>query len=137
MRTGIFEALSLVALIGCASDPPPARTLTASDITPIPPGTAIGSLFSGNYYISAGEIEACHCRVGICATARIPIGDILTVVQTDGTLQISRANTSNSCSGGVDSDGSFRCNFELVQPDNTEFQVANGQFVFNTGSVSS
>jgi hypothetical protein len=137
MRVGVLGALSLFALIGCGSDAPPPRTLTGSDITPIPPGTAIGSYFSGDYEITSGHVEACRCRVGNCATVHVLIGNVLRVTQTDGMIQISNPTATEVCSGGVDSDGSFRCNGEVMQSYAVEFAVATGQFVFSSGAASS
>ena len=127
--------MSLLALVGCGDTS--ARRITADDITPIAPGTAVGSLFSGDYVITSGEIEGCNCRVSSCATVHVLVGNVLTVAQTDGTLQISQSTASLILSGGVDSDGSFRVNASVVQPGDVEFAVADGQFVFDSASVTS
>ena len=52
-------------------------------------------------------------------------------------IQISSAAATEACSGGIDSDGSFRCNGEVMQTDALEFAVATGQFVFSSGAASS
>ena len=139
MRAGVVGAISLFALIGCLSDPPAPRRLTVDDITAIPPGTATGSYFSGNYQITSGQVEACSCRVGNCATVRVQVGTILTVAQTAGVIQIGGTNSTEICSGGVDADGSFHCNGQVIDAvtNTTEFVVATGQFVFSNGAASS
>jgi len=135
MRAWGLGALSLLALVGC--EDASARRITADDITTIGPGTAVGSLFSGDYVITSGAIEGCNCRVSSCATIHVLVGNVLTVAQTDGTLQISQLTSSLVLSGGVESDGSFRVNASVVQPGDVEFALADGQFVFDSTSVTS
>src|SRR5262245_50050156 len=127
MRAKAFGIALILAGGGCDSDPPP-RRVTEADITPIPSGTATGSLFSGDYVITGGAIEACLCRFGSCGTLHIGVGGAITVVHTDGAFQLGSPNALVAvCVGGVDSDGSFRCNGSLVQPDLVEYTVATGR----------
>jgi hypothetical protein len=121
----ILSVVSVVAAIGCGDTPP--RRITAGDITPIPPGTAIGSVFAGNYTITAGRVQACYCRVGSCDSVRVTIGSTVTVVQTDGTLQIGTPTSPNACMGGIDADGNFHCNGAIDQPGDMEYGIASGQ----------
>jgi len=140
MRAGIIGAFSLLALLGCdsgsGSDAPPPRRITASDVTTVPPGTAVGSYFAGDYSITSGQVEACSCRVGNCATIHVVVGTVLTVTQTDGMIQIGDPSSTEVCAGGVDSDGSFHCTGEVMQTDALTFVVASGQFEFANSAVS-
>ena len=115
-----------LAALGCGADPP--RTITADDVAPIPPGTAIGTLFSGEYVVTSQQVDDCRCRRGSCATLVVHIGDILTVVQTDGALQISYASTQDTVSGGIDADGTFRCAGSQNGVDAVSNGLVHGQF---------
>jgi hypothetical protein len=126
--------LSALAGSGCGSG---ARRITAADITQVPPGTATGALFSGDYVVTGGAIEGCTCRLGSCSTLHVNVGSITTAVETDGVLQFSSPTGGLGCTGGVDSDGSFRCNASKVQPGDVEYVVANGQFHVANGQPTS
>lgn len=140
MRAGVAEALgalSMLVAIGCGggdgSGGPPPRTITAADVTPIPPGTAIGALFAGDYVVTGGSVEACYCRIGSCGTVRVLVGTTLTLVETDGALQITTGSSSNPCAGGIDDDGSFTCNGQVVEAGDIQYAVASGKVLTANG----
>lgn len=124
MRAKAFAVAAVLAAIGCDNGP---RRITAADIVPIAPGSAVGSLFAGDYVITGGLVEGCNCRLGSCATVHVLIGTTITVAQTDGTLQLATSTSTGVCTGAVDSDGKFHCNGELVQPGDVEYTVASGR----------
>jgi len=139
MRARILGAFSILTAIGCSSGNggPPPRTITPADITPIPPGTALGSLFSGDYVLTGGSIEGCSCRIGNCGLVHVGVGNVLTIVETDGALQMTVSSNTITCAGGINSDGSYLCNSQLVQPGNVQYVVDHGQiYVANGQPVS-
>lgn len=124
-----------VAMAGCGDGP---RTLTAADVMPIPPGTALGSTYSGDYVTVQGHIDACHCRSGLCSTLFVRIGEPITVTQTDGTLDfMTSASSALPAHGAIDADGAFRVNAMIEQPGNVQYDVASGRFHLANGVPSS
>jgi hypothetical protein len=110
------------------------RTLTASDITAIPPGTATGTLYSGDYVITAAAIEACQCRVGSCTGIHLTTGGVNSVTETDGAIRIGSSN-GGVCSGGVNCDGRFSC--DGGQAGNVGYFLESGQFLAANGAPTS
>ena len=94
------------ALAGCGGS---TRTLTATDVSNIPPGSAVGTDLSGTYLVGSSSIDDCDCRVGSCSEFHAEIGVTYTIVEQDGALSISDSGdtTGTALLGGVDADNSF------------------------------
>ena len=95
-----------VVVVGCGGS---TRTLTATDVANIPPGSAVGTTLSGSYLVVSGSIDDCDCRVGSCSQYHVEIGVTYTVVEQDGALTITDSGdtTGTPLLGGVDADDSF------------------------------
>ncbi|HTB57160.1 MAG TPA: hypothetical protein VLC06_04775 [Polyangia bacterium] len=98
--------LVAVVLVGCGGS---TRTLTATDVSNIPPGSAVGTTLSGTYLVVSGSIDDCDCRVGSCSEFHAEIGVTYTIVEQDGALSITDSgdDTGTPLLGGVDADDSF------------------------------
>jgi hypothetical protein len=131
---GVLGALAFAAS-GCGTGDP-ARRVTAADIVPLPPGTAVGSLYAGDYVSTTGRIEACRCRSGGCATLRFLPGVAMSFAQTDGTLVMTSATSPVAFTGAVDGDGSFRINGSIADASVTEYLLMDGQFVVSNGALT-
>ncbi len=107
-RVALAAVNVLAVVIGCGGAPS-TETLTASDVTNIPPGTAVGAALSGSYVLESGGIDACNCRVGPCSFFHPGIGEVLNVSQQDGSLTITAAGATTSITGGVNADDTFTC----------------------------
>ena len=135
MRRTMIDVLGVLAFAASGCDTgDPARKVTAADIVPLPPGTAVGSLYAGNYVTTTGRIEACRCRSGGCATLKFLPGVGMSFAQTDGTLLMSNATSPVTYTGGVDSDGSFRLNGAAVLTGVMEYLLMDGQFAVANGA---
>ncbi len=95
-----------VVAVGCGGS---TRTLTATDVSNIPPGSAVGTTLSGSYLVVSGSIDDCDCRVGSCSQFHVQIGVTYTVVEQDGALSITDSGdtTGTPLLGGVDADDHF------------------------------
>lgn len=103
----VTAALSMVvAVVGCGGS---TRTLTAMDVSNIPPGTAVGTELSGSYLVVSSSIDDCNCRAGSCSEFHGQPGATETMVQQDGALSIvdSGDSTGATALGGVNADDSF------------------------------
>lgn len=118
-------AATLVAS-GCGGDG--LRMLGPEDVGPIAPGTAVGALFSGDYVVTSGAVDACHCRAGSCATILVTINDIMTANQADGALELFFASTQDAVSGGIHADGTFRCSGANQSATGIGYALITGQF---------
>ena len=130
---GVLGVLALAAA-GCDDSGAPARKVTAADIVPLPPGTAVGSLYAGDYVTIRGRIAACNCRSGGCGTLRFLPGVVISVAQTDGTLAMTNVTSPVTYTGAVDGDGRFRLNGSIVEVGHVEFLLMDGQFVVSNGT---
>ena len=108
MRSLVVAGALLVAVVfaGCGGS---TRTLTATDVSNIPPGSAVGTDLSGTYLVVGGSIDDCDCRVGSCSQFHVQIGVTYTVVEQDGALSITDSGdtTGTPLLGGVDADDHF------------------------------
>ena len=129
MRLWVTVVLAAASLVGCGEDP---RTLTRDDVSGIPAGDAVGAQFSGEYLIASNKIQACHCRVGNCATLFGLTGIPLEMLQTDGVLQMSVATTI--AQGGVSGDGGYTLGFAQEDLDHTEYTLIQGRFNLSGGA---
>jgi hypothetical protein len=134
MRDLVKVACAVVAVAGLGCGGSGLRTLTAGDVGPIAPGTAVGALYSGSYTVTSGTVLGCRCRVGSCGTIHVIVGDTLGVVESDGALQISFASTGDACSGGIDADGTFSCGGTSPNATGTSYGLFDGQF-HSSGTV--
>ena len=103
----VTEALLLgVFLVGCGGS---TRTLTATDVSNIPPGSAVGTDLSGSYLVVSAAIADCNCRTGSCSQVHAEVGVTYTIVEQDGALSITDSGdtTGTPLLGGVDADNSF------------------------------
>jgi len=104
----VFAGVLLVSvgLVGCGGS---TRTLTATDVSNIPPGSAVGTSLSGTYLVTSSSIDDCNCRVGSCSQFHAEIGVTYTIVEQDGALSITDSGdaTGTPLLGGVDLDDSF------------------------------
>jgi hypothetical protein len=98
--------LVAVVLIGCGGS---TRTLTATDVSNLPPGSAVGTALSGSYLVVSSSIDDCNCRVGSCSNVHAQVGVTYTVVQQDGALSITDSGDTAGTAlvGGVQADDSF------------------------------
>lgn len=129
-RSLILAALvAVLAGAGCDGDD---RALGRDDVTGLPPGTAVGTTFSGSYLAESATIASCTCRVGSCAGITVNAGSITTVIQQDGRLTVTDANGGASV-GGVDADGTFWAGSAIEQPGFTVYARTDGQFVLVNG----
>ena len=107
----VGTALLWAAAIGCGGGGGySAPALTASDVSNIPPGTAVGTALSGVYLVTGSALTGCYCRSGSCAEfTPTQIGTTLDVTQQDGTLSIITLadGTQTPVVGGVDANDSF------------------------------
>jgi len=126
----LWATVVLAALIGCGED---ARTLTRDDVSGIPAGDAVGSQFSGEYLVASNKIEACHCRVGNCATVTGLTGITTQVLQTDGALQMTVSTSTAVAQGSVNADGSFKAGSALEESGNIQYALAQGRFALSGG----
>jgi hypothetical protein len=108
MRSLVVAGALLVTVVsaGCGGS---TRTLTPTDVSNIPPGSAVGTDLSGSYLVVSGSIDDCDCRVGSCSQFHAEIGVTYTVVEQDGALSITDSgdDTGTSLLGGVDADDHF------------------------------
>ena len=127
-RAKMIEVVGVLAFAvsGCGSDP---RHVTADDIVSLPPGTAVGSLYAGDYISTSGRVEDCKCRLGSCSTFRFLPGVVVSFAQTDGTIMMSSATFPAPLTGAVDSDGSFRINAAIMGVGDLQYMLMDGQFL--------
>jgi hypothetical protein len=108
MRSLVVAAAVLVSVVlaGCGGS---TRTLAATDVSNIPPGSAVGTDLSGSYLVVSGSIDDCDCRVGSCSQFHVEIGVTYTIVAQDGALSITDSgdDTGTPLLGGVDADNHF------------------------------
>ena len=143
MTMGILVGAALLVSMasGCgAPDGPPLETLTATDVTGLPAGNALGSRFAGQYLTTEATITACRCRVGSCSVLRLYIGNTTQFVQKDGALTYTVSNGSTDSStgaGGVDDDGKFWTGSVAQAPEVTVYSLVNGTFELAGGVPTS
>lgn len=106
-------AVSVLTLaMGCGGTDQSSQTLSASDVSNLPVGNAVGTSFSGVYVLSDGMITACNCRTGSCATARVSKGNTFTLAETGGALHVTVHSGVNAVDqiydGGINHGGDFR-----------------------------
>lgn len=108
MRSLVVAGALLVAVVfaGCGGS---TRTLTATDVSNIPPGSAVGTDLSGSYLVVAAAIDDCDCRAGSCSQIHAEVGVTYTIVERDGALSVTDSGdtTGTPLLGGVDADNSF------------------------------
>ena len=108
MRSLVVAGSLLVAAVfaGCGGS---TRTLTATDVSNIPPGSAVGTDLSGSYLVGSATIDDCNCRTGSCSQIHAEVGVTYTVVEQDGALSITDSGDASGTPllGGVDADNSF------------------------------
>ena len=138
MRGAFVLAIAVggLASFGCGDDG--LRTLSAEDVSGIPPGNATGTLFSGRYTLTRAWKVACRCRVGSCATLTIdPALGTTTVMQSDGALTMSSDNQAVPCTGGIDNDGRFVCGQSDGSPPIATFSITTGAIALANGQPAS
>ena len=96
----------MVISVGCGGS---TRTLTPTDVSDIPPGSAVGTNLSGLYLVVSSSIDDCDCRVGSCSGFHVQIGVTYTIVQQDGALSITDSGdtTGTPLVGGVYADNHY------------------------------
>jgi hypothetical protein len=134
MRSLVVAGSLLVAVVfaGCGGS---TRTVTAADVSNIPPGSAVGTELSGSYLVLTASIDDCDCRVGSCSQFRPEIGVTYAIVQQDGALTIrdSGDTTGTPLVGGVDADNHFSAGGVAVVPSYLGQGVI---YALETGSFS-
>jgi len=126
----LWVTIVLAALVGCGEDP---RTLTREDVTGIPAGDAVGTLFAGQYLIASNKIDGCNCRVGSCGSLVGLTGIPTQVSQTGGALEMRVSTSTAVAEGGVNADGRYRLGSALEDPDNIQYALVQGQFTLAGG----
>jgi len=126
---GLMSIIGALAL-GCSSTDQSSRTLSASDVSNLPAGNAVGTSFSGVYVLSDGMISACDCRVGSCATARVSKGNTFTLSETDGALHVAVHSAGNATDqmydGGINHGGDFRVGSSYSSGDSVSHGLLSG-----------
>lgn len=138
---GIIGAtLLLAAAIGCGGGSDSTPALNASDVSNIPPGSAVGTALSGAYLVTSSALTGCDCRVGSCGQITpTPIGATFEVTQQDGTLSmvVSTDTTPTPSVGGVDADNSFSVGQVAQVPadlgQGAAYELVHGQFNVASG----
>ena len=71
MRSLVVAGALLVSVVfaGCGGS---TRTLTPTDVSDIPSGSAVGTNLSGSYLVVSSSIDDCECRVGSCSEYQGP-----------------------------------------------------------------
>jgi hypothetical protein len=107
-NTGRFLGWLAIAAVlagGClgtgSSEPVP--TLTRDDVTGLPPGDAVGTIFSGYYLVATSRLAGCHCRVGRCNLFYGTVGGLLQFEQQGGLF----TSVDPPLTGGINADGTF------------------------------
>jgi len=102
---GIVVVVLAVA-VGCGGS---TRTLTATDVSNIPAGNAVGTSLSGSYLVVGASIDDCNCRTGSCSNVHAEIGVTYSIVQQDGALSLLDSGdvTGTPLLGSVDADDKF------------------------------
>jgi hypothetical protein len=123
----------LAVVAGCDGSPALKR-LSASDVTGIPPGNAVGTGLSGKYLVTSATDVACACRSGSCSMIHAATGALLTVVQQDGALTIG-VSSGGQLAGGVNADDTFRVG-GASQGSSTAYALETGTFTLAGGQPS-
>jgi hypothetical protein len=134
MRSLAVAGALLVAVVfaGCGGS---TRTLTATDVSNIPTGSALGTALSGLYLVVSSAIDDCNCRTGSCSEIHAQVGVTDTIVEQDGALSITDSgdNTGTPLSGGVDANDSFSVGGTAQVPASTGQGVI---YAMETGTFS-
>lgn len=130
----VSSGLMLVTLaVGCGSSDQASRTLTASDVSNLPAGNAVGTSFSGTYWLKDGMISACDCRVGECSRWHITKGDTFALAETDGALHVALHSNGNATdemySGGINRGGDFRVGSIFPNGGNNSYSLLSGSVI--------
>jgi hypothetical protein len=128
----LTPALLFIALaLGCG-EADPLRTLERADVTGLPAGTAVGTMFSGSYLVTSGAVTGCRCRVGNCAGFSIQIGGSWMATEQDGSLTMTTPD-GWICMGGIDADGSLQCGGATEQTDAAVYFLNDGKIRTENG----
>ena len=111
-------AASLAAFGSGCGGGTPTKTLTATNVSNVPPGNANGTALSGNYLITSSTIEGCDCRVGSCGFFHGTPGGTMTVTQQDGSLTFTDSGAGEAA-GGVNADDTFTAGGSSPIPDSS------------------
>ena len=139
MRSLIVAGALLVAVVfgGCGGS---TRTLTATDVSNLPAGNAVGTNLSGAYLVVSSSLDDCDCRVGSCSEFHAQLGVTDTVVQQDGALSItdSADMTATALVGGVYADDRYSVGGMTVVPSSAGqgvlFALEEGMFTVSGGA---
>ncbi len=126
----------LAALVSGCGGGAPTKTLTATNVSGMPPGDANGTALSGTYLVTSSTIEGCDCRVGSCGFFRGSPGGTVTVTQQDGSLTFTAPGTQPAV-GGVNADGTFSVGGAFSLPysvgEGEDYTVDTGTFAVSGG----
>jgi hypothetical protein len=126
---GIVVAFLTAVGSGCGGGAP-TKTLTATNVSNMPPGNATGTALSGTYLITSATIAGCDCRVGSCDFFHGAAGGTVIVTQQDGSLTFTASGTEPAA-GGVNADDTFSVGGSSPLPDS----VGQGEdATLNTGT---
>jgi hypothetical protein len=115
---------------GC--DEPHLRTLTAADVTGLPPGDAVGTGFSGLYQSTNTRLLGCACRTAdTCSALATSLNGggaslSFTVTQSGGAIAFDLP-----CTGGVDADGRYKCGGMSQTAAGQSFSLLTGRFIIS------
>jgi len=129
--TSVLVAGVLMAALGCGSSDDSSRTVSASDVSNLPSGNAIGNAFSGVFRLDNATIVACDCRVGSCSRWHGNKGDTFTLTEMNGALHVVlRSNGQDQVyDGGINRGGDFRVGSSLTVGSNTSYSILTGTVV--------
>ncbi|HET9956827.1 MAG TPA: hypothetical protein VFQ61_20165 [Polyangiaceae bacterium] len=125
---GCAVVAGLVLSMGCGGTDEPPRTLSPADVTGLPAGDASGTSFTGAYMLTKSSVTECNCRVGPCSKLHGSQGDLFTLRQTGGALNIVlRSRTGEQTyDGGINRDGSFQVGSATVDAPYTSYSLLSG-----------
>jgi len=129
--TWILMVGVLLVALGCGSSDDSHQTLSPSDVTNLPAGSAVGTTFSGVYVLDTSTIASCDCRVGSCSMVHGSRGNRLTLTQTDGALNVVlRSNSPDQIyNGGIDRNGQFLVGSTVLMDTYRSYSLLSGTVV--------